>query len=137
MNCESSNNTQQKLLIEMVMRQTNYTYDEAKLELEQNDNNYVEVIKKALGIVTAKKESVNSVNQHIYKEIRGLMDTASSSHRRTQEMELKKQEYILMLKKQLEEQKKNKSSKLPKLEEETDEESGNVSPTDEAVNTKI
>ena len=106
---------QQQLLIEMVMRQTTYTFDEAKDKLENNDNNYIKVIKESLGIIEPKKEeTVTSVNQHIYKEIRGLMDNASSSYRINQEREKRKQEIIEILKKrQLEE--KDKQSKNNKI----------------------
>ena len=47
----------QKLLIEMVMRQTMYSYDKAKEKLEENNNDYMLVIKRALGI---NKSKINS-----------------------------------------------------------------------------
>ena len=89
----------QKLLIEMIMRQTMYTYDQAKDKLEENDNNYMLVIKKALGIVEKPPTSVPSINQGIYKEIRGLMDTVSTNHRENQEKEREREENKKSLKK--------------------------------------
>ena len=114
-------NKQQQLLIEMVMRQTSYTFDEAKDKLENNDNNYVKVIKEALGIYEQKEEKVvTSVNQHIYKEIRGLMDTASENYRINQEREKKRLEIIEILKKK--KLKENKQESLLKtVNEESDE----------------
>jgi hypothetical protein len=123
---------QQQLLIEMVMRQTTYTFDEAKDKLENNDNNYVKVIKEALGISEPKKDnSVQSVNQHIYKEIRGMMDTASSSYRNNQEREKRKQEIIEVLKKrQLEEKNKQKKNLESVKEGDEDVESSDITDND-------
>ena len=93
----------QKLLIEMVMRQTNYTFDEAKIKLKEYDNNYMRVIKEALGInVTKKSNVIESTNQAIYKEIRNLMDDASNNYRKNQEMERKREELIEKIKKKSE-----------------------------------
>jgi uncharacterized protein YbjQ (UPF0145 family) len=52
------------------------------------------VIKEALGV--KKKEEVVSktVNQQIYKEIRGLMDTASEKYRREKEVAKQREEMI-------------------------------------------
>jgi len=77
----SSLNLESSDYIAIVMRQTLYSHDEAKVALEENDNNYIKVIKDALGI--KKKESNKdselntSINQDIYKNIRNFMDTAS------------------------------------------------------------
>lgn len=106
----------QKLLIEMVMRQTMYTYDEAKNKLEENDNNYMLVIKNALGINQSNTDNVTSINQGIYKEIRGMMDIVSTNHRKNQERERKREEFIeLFKKKQQEQQKQQKQEQLNNL----------------------
>ncbi len=61
--------------IEMIMRQTNYTHEEAILSLERNTT--VEAcIKEYLG-VAPKKEEVVSVNQGIFKSIRDFIDKTS------------------------------------------------------------
>ena len=62
--------------IKIVMNQTAYLYEEARKELEENDNDYVHVIKHGLGIKsdTKKSEPVISINQGIYKEIRDFLD---------------------------------------------------------------
>ena len=101
---------QQQLLIEMVMRQTTYSFDEAKEELKKYNNDYIKVIKIGLGLgINEKKEEKSSINQGIYKEIRGLMDDASTKFRINQEQERKRLEIIEILKKkQLEEKQQNK-----------------------------
>merc|ERR1712054_572256 len=96
-------NHKQKLLIEMVVRQTNYSFDEAKSKLEKYDNNYMRVIKEALGInETIQSNKVETTNQVIYKEIRNFMDNASNNYRKNKEMEEKKEEIIEKLRTKLE-----------------------------------
>ena len=85
----------QKLLIEMVMRQTTYSFEKAEQELFKNNNDYIKVIKNALGInKQEKKESNININQEIYKEIRGFMDIGSKNFLINQEKQ-KQQEKIL------------------------------------------
>jgi len=62
--------------IKIVMNQTAYLYEEARKELEENNNDYVKVIKNGLGIKfnTKKSEPVISINQGIYKELRKFLD---------------------------------------------------------------
>ena len=85
----------QKLLIEMVMRQTTYSFEKAEQELFKNNNDYIKVIKNALGInKPEKKESNININQEIYKEIRGFMDIGSKNFLINQEKQ-KQQEKIL------------------------------------------
>ena len=67
-------------MIEMVMRQTEYNYNEAKEKLLENDWKYDVVIKKYMGINLEKKEECKTVNQEIFKQIRKHMDSASSNY---------------------------------------------------------
>ena len=78
---------EQELLIEMVMRQTSLGFAEAKERLEINNNNYMIVIKEALGIKQKVDTEIKTLNQQIYTEIRGLMDNASDTYRKKKEME--------------------------------------------------
>ena len=116
-------NKNQDALIEMVMRQTNYTYEESKYHLENNNNDYMKVIREALGISDKKKEEpITTINQQIYKEIRGLMDSASINYRIGQEREKKKQDAIMMLKKELEKKENNQNkSQLESVREQEEE----------------
>mgnify|MGYP001478153115 CR=1 FL=1 len=121
-----SKNKIQHELIEMVMRQTTYTYEESKYHLENNNNNYIKVIKEALGISNDKKEKpITSINQHIYKEIRELMDSASNNYRINQEIEKKRQMAIMRLKKELEEKKNNENKSKGQLESVNEEQEDN------------
>jgi hypothetical protein len=71
---------EQQSIIEIVLKQTTYTYDIAKQLLEDNDYNYIKVIKLYFGISEQNKvESVTSINQHIFKEIRKFMDTVNQN----------------------------------------------------------
>jgi len=118
----SSVEDRQRLLVEMVMRQTNYSYEDAESNLVKNKNDYMKVIREAIGVATKDTESVTSINQGIYKEIRGMMDTAAASHRRKKELESKKEQLIAYLKKQKEEKDKEKHGSLTEIIEETNEE---------------
>jgi len=123
-------NIEQKLLIEMIMRQTTYTFEEAKTQLENNDNNYIKVIKESFGINTKPKEK-NSINQQIYKEIRGFMDVGSKNFLMNQERQKKQQEILSRIAQQKKTQEllKKQNNKLENLTEEVGVEG--VSPSEE------
>ena len=73
-------------LIKMIMRQTDYLEEEAIIKLKEHNNDYMEVIREAMGINKPKKNNdITSVNQQIYKEIRGMMDDAANNYRIKQE----------------------------------------------------
>ena len=112
----------QRLLVEMVMRQTNYSFDEAETNLVKHNNDYMKVIREAIGVAPKAADTVTSINQGIYKEIRGLMDTAAAAHRRKKEFEEKREQLIAYLKKRKEEQDKEKQSSLQEIAEETSDE---------------
>ena len=65
-------------MIDMVTRQTEYTYEEAKERLEKNNFDYNIVIKEYMGI-KPKEEERRTLNQEIFKQIRNNMDTASKN----------------------------------------------------------
>lgn len=99
----------QKLLIEMVMRQTNLSFDEASEQLKKHNNNYMIVIKESLGIIkNNEKKEIKSVNQEIYTEIRGLMDNASDRYRKQKELEKQKEVIIEKLREEYLSRQKNK-----------------------------
>ncbi len=66
-------------MIEMVMRQTEYNYDEAKEKLESNEWKYEVVIRKYMGIEDKVEKKCKTVNQEIFKQIRNHMDAASNN----------------------------------------------------------
>ena len=55
--------------IEIILRQTNMTYDEAKEKMCENKNDHVLVIKNWLGIKNKYSGRIN-VNQEIFKQFR-------------------------------------------------------------------
>ena len=76
--------------IDMILRQTDYSIETATQKLQQHNNDVMSVIREymAPAATTAKdlkKGTTVSVNQQIYKEIRGMMDAAAKTY------ELKKQ----------------------------------------------
>lgn len=62
--------------IDMIMRQTDYTDEQTRGKLIQFNDNHLLVIKDYLGIPEKKTETVKSVNQEIYKQIRYNLDGA-------------------------------------------------------------
>jgi len=68
--------------IQVILRQTNYTEDEAREKLEQFQYNEVAVIKDYLGMPVHKASSkITSVNQAIYKQLRTHLDGAMKDYR--------------------------------------------------------
>ena len=82
----------QEEMCKMVMRQTEYTYEEAKQKLQENNNNYITVIQEYLGKTVTKKEP-KTVNQKIYKEIRTFMDYGAEKYEHQKKQQKKMQEY--------------------------------------------
>ena len=108
---------EEKLLIEMIMRQTSYTYDESKEKLKQNNNDYMKVLKEYFGIKEKKSDNL-TINQGIFKEIRSMMDTAGKRFRNNQEMQKLAQNYY-------KQQQKQDSKKLDMINEVSQEEDDN------------
>ena len=85
----------------IVMRQTDYSESVADEKLELYKYDVIAVVREYMNpnkVVNEENENVESVNQQIYGEIRGMMDTASWRYRKNKEEEEKKQlmraEYI-------------------------------------------
>ena len=69
-------------LVQMVLRQTNYTESEARDKLKEFNNDAILVIKKYFGIAEKKApEKVKSVNQEIYKQFRLKLDGSMKEYR--------------------------------------------------------
>lgn len=69
--------------IQIIMRQTNYTEEQARYKLGKFNFNEISVIQDYFGINQKKDKSpeVKSVNQAIYKQIRGHLDGAMRDYR--------------------------------------------------------
>jgi hypothetical protein len=68
--------------IQIIMRQTDYTEDKSREKLGQFNFDEIAVIRDYFGIVEKKvPEPVKSVNQAIYKQLRGHLDGAMRNYR--------------------------------------------------------
>ena len=69
-------------LTQMVLRQTNYTKNEARTKLKEFNNDAILVIKSYFGIAEKKApEKVRSVNQEIYKQMRYKLDSSMRDYK--------------------------------------------------------
>lgn len=62
--------------IQIILRQTDYTEEQAKEKLIEYNNDPMKVIRAYLGITEKKAPAVKSVNQEIYKQLRYKLDGA-------------------------------------------------------------
>lgn len=69
--------------IQIIMRQTDYTEEQAREKLNKFNFDEISVIRDYFGITEKKEKSpeVKSVNQAIYKQIRGHLDGAMRNYR--------------------------------------------------------
>lgn len=68
--------------IEVIMRQTDYTLEQATEKLAKFNDDEMEVIRDYLGVKPkTNKKPVSSVNQAIYQQIRGHLDGAMREYR--------------------------------------------------------
>jgi hypothetical protein len=81
-------------LIEFVLRQTNMKREDVTEKLNKNDFDSIKVIKEHFGIKDKKNNNVVSVNQQVYREIRGFMDKAAKQYRFSKELEKRKEEML-------------------------------------------
>jgi len=104
-------------VIDFVLRQTNMEREEAIERLNEYDFDSIKVIKEHFGIKEKKQDNLVSVNQQVYREIRGFMDKAAKQYRFTKELEKRKQEMLEFIKER--EIKENENKKvLTTVEEE-------------------
>ena len=60
--------------IQIILRQTNYTEEQANEKLKEYNFNEISVIKAYLGIVDKKKTTQKTLNQEIYTQLRHRLD---------------------------------------------------------------
>jgi hypothetical protein len=85
--------------VNMICRQTEFSEDEAKKQLEEVNYDYMKVLNKYFGVTEKQKEDKGSTNQQIYGEIRNLMDTGAKNFR----LERERNEEIQKMKEKQEE----------------------------------
>ena len=95
----------------MVMRQTSYSYEECEKKLDENNNDYIKVIKEFYGIKEHSQKEL-TINQGIIKEIRTLMDNANNNFRIKQEIQKGRKEYYENREKLEKIEKKKKLNKI-------------------------
>jgi hypothetical protein len=79
---EKSDTLKEDELVQMVLRQTNYSETEARNKLKEFNNDAILVIKSYFGIAEKKApEKVKSVNQEIYKQFRLKLDSSMKEYR--------------------------------------------------------
>ena len=92
---EEARNKRIHEMCNMIVRQTNLSYEEANKHLINNNYNYLTVIKNYIGRKEKQVETDKSVNQKIYSEIRNFMDDTSEKYearkQQAQKMEIIKQ----------------------------------------------
>jgi hypothetical protein len=77
--------------VQIIMRQTDYTDVKAREKLNEFNFNEIAVIRDYFGITEKKATPVKSVNQAIYKQLRGHLDGAMKDYReRVDKGEVKK-----------------------------------------------
>lgn len=79
--------------VQCIMRQTDYTEEFATERLALHNGDHIAVIREYMGI-TEKKEpgQVGSLNQEIYKQIRGKLDTSMREYNERKELAEKAKE---------------------------------------------
>jgi hypothetical protein len=70
-----TNNNEIQEKVEMILRQTDYSEEEAKNKLKDHNYDHILVIKSYLGITEKKEPPIKTVNQEIYKQIRYRLDS--------------------------------------------------------------
>ena len=70
-----TNNNEIQEKVEMILRQTDYSEEEAKNKLKEFNYDHIQVIKSYLGITEKKAPPIKTVNQEIYKQIRYRLDS--------------------------------------------------------------
>jgi len=70
-----TNNNEIQEKIQMILRQTDYSEEEASNRLKESNYDHISVIKAYLGITEKKEPPIKTVNQEIYKQIRYRLDS--------------------------------------------------------------
>jgi hypothetical protein len=70
-----TNNNEIQEKVEMILRQTDYSEEEAKNKLKEFNYDHIKVVKSYLGITEKKEPTIKTVNQEIYKQIRYRLDS--------------------------------------------------------------
>ena len=81
----------------VVMRQTDYTKDEALEKLKLHDMVALTVVKEWMGIPLEKQKKNVTANQAVFREFRTFLDEACGNYYAKREMEEQRQAYMQRL----------------------------------------
>ena len=84
-------------LTEVVMRQTDYDNITARNKVIDFSGNIIEIVREYMN-PPKKVEKKNTINQEIYGQIRGMMDTAATNFRQQQELNKLRAQYAEYIK---------------------------------------
>ena len=92
-----------KNLVDVVLRQTDYTEEKAIEKLKEHNNDIIAIVREYMcGTAIKKPHTIDttnkSMNQQIYGEIRNLMDDAAKTYKAKKDLEERKKEYIAFMK---------------------------------------
>ena len=77
--------------IQIILRQTDYSEEDAREKLKQHNYDHLKVIKSFLGVTEKKALPPKSVNQEIYRQLRYKLDSNMRDyHNRVEKGEVKK-----------------------------------------------
>ena len=74
-------------VLSLVLRQTNYTEEEAKIQLEKYNYNYLELLKDYMGVEKKEEKVCATANQERYRLIREAMDDKEEKYREKKKRE--------------------------------------------------
>ena len=74
-------------VLALVLRQTDYTEEEAKVQLEKYNYNYLELLKDYMGIKKKEEKVCATTNQERYRLIREAMDDKEEKYREKKKRE--------------------------------------------------
>lgn len=75
---------QLEILNAIIVRQTNYTHEEAANKLLEHHNDVQAIVREYMtgsAVAATTSSSATTVNQQIYKEIRTMMDDAAKTYK--------------------------------------------------------
>jgi len=81
----SKEDIRKREVINLVCRQTDYTKEEAEEKLKQRNFNYLDVIKEYMNPNKKPTQYTASLNQQIFKNMRGFLDQNSKELQRNRE----------------------------------------------------
>ena len=91
-----------KNLVDVVLRQTDYTEEKAIEKLKEHNNDIIAIVREYMcGSAIKKPHTIDttnkSTNQQIYGEIRNLMDDAAKTYKAKKDLEKRREEYIAFM----------------------------------------